>query len=84
MVFLVRGRGAENIEKRRKQTEEKYWKMKRKKNEEYKESQIATINIFGFTFYRKNYILLESIIEKSSLCQYILFTVFMRCRMFET
>ena len=24
--------------------------MKRKKNEEYRDSEIATINIFGFTF----------------------------------
>ena len=36
--------------------------MKRKKNEEYKESQITTINISGFNFYVKNYILLDSIV----------------------
>ena len=36
--------------------------MKRKKNEKYKESQITTTNIFGFTFYIKNYILLERIV----------------------
>ena len=64
MVFLVRERGSENIEKRGKETEEKHWKMKRKKNEEYKESQITTINVFGFTFYIKKYILLESIVWK--------------------
>ena len=29
--------------------------MKRKKNEEYRESQITTINIFGFTFNIKNH-----------------------------
>ena len=29
--------------------------MKRNKNEEYRESQITTINIFGFTFYIKKY-----------------------------
>ena len=34
--------------KRRKQTEEKHWKVKRKKNEEHEEIQIATIYIFGF------------------------------------
>ena len=34
--------------KRRKQTEEKHWKVKRKKNEEYEESQITAIYIFGF------------------------------------
>ena len=37
--------------KRRKQTEEKHWKVKRKKNEEYQESQIPTIHIFGFKLY---------------------------------
>ena len=51
MVFLVRGRGAENIKKIGKKTEEKHWKMRRKKNEEYRESQVTTINIFDFTFY---------------------------------
>ena len=59
MVFLVRGRGAENIEKRKKTDRKKTRITKRKKYEEYKESQI---NIFGFTFYIKNYILLESIV----------------------
>ena len=34
--------------------------MNRKKNEEYKESQITTVNTFGFAFYMKNYILLEN------------------------
>ena len=37
--------------KRRKQTEEKHSKVKRKKNEEYKESQITTIYILGFKLY---------------------------------
>ena len=40
------------LKKRRKQTEEKHWKVKRKKNEEYEESQITTIYIFiGFKLY---------------------------------
>ena len=64
MVFLVKRRGAENIDKGRKQAEEKHWKMQRKKNEEYRESQITTINNFGFNFYIKKYILLENIIWK--------------------
>ena len=38
--------------------------MERKKNEEYKESQITAISILGLNFYLKNYILLESIIKK--------------------
>ena len=37
--------------KRRKQTEEKHSKVKRKKNEEYKESQITKIYILGFKLY---------------------------------
>ena len=57
--------------------------MKREKNKEYKESQITTINIFGFAFYMKNYILLKNSLEKSSLYDHILFTVFMRCRIFQ-
>ena len=61
MVFFVRERDAENIEKTRKQAEEKHSKMKRKKNKEYRESQI-TIKIVGFTFYIKDHILLENII----------------------
>ena len=38
--------------------------MERKKHEEHGESQEATINIFGFTFYIKNHILLENIVWK--------------------
>ena len=86
MVFLVRGKGAENIKEKIKT--EKHWKMKTKKNEEYKESQITTMSIFGFTFFIKNYILLKNIVVKgkkvkSSLYHHISFTVFMRCRIFE-
>ena len=62
--------------------------MKTKKNEEYKESQITTMSISGFTFFIKNYILLKNIVVKgkkvkSSLYHHISFTVFMRCRIFE-
>ena len=61
--------------------------MNRKKNEEYKESQITTINTFGFAFYMKNYYFArkQSLRKKPSrLYRYILFTVFARCRIFET
>ena len=34
--------------------------MKTKKNEEYKDSEITTVSIFGFTFFVKNYILLKN------------------------
>ena len=63
--------------------------MKTKKNEEYKESQIATVSIFGFTFFIKNNILLKNVVVKgkkvkSSLYYHISFTVFMPCKTFET
>ena len=63
--------------------------MKTKKNEEYKESQITTMSIFGFTFFTKNHSLLKNIIVKgkkvrSSLYHHISLTVFMRCRIIET
>ena len=48
--------------KRRKQTEETHWKVKRKKNEEYEEGQITTIYINVL-----NYILLENIIWKKAV-----------------
>ena len=46
MVFLVIGRSVENIEEKKKTDTRKTMK-----NEEYEESQIISINIFGFTFY---------------------------------
>ena len=59
--FSWLGEGAQKtLGKRRKQTEEKHSKMKRKKNAGYKESQITTINVFGFTFYIENHILFKS------------------------
>ena len=56
--------------------------MKTKKNEEYKESQITTMSIFGFTFFIQSYILLKTIVVKgkkvkSSLYHHISFAVFM-------
>ena len=63
--------------------------MKTKKNEEYKENQITTMSIFGFSFLIKNYILLKNIVVKdkkvkSSLYHHISFTAFMRYRIFQT
>ena len=51
MVFLVMGWSTENIEEKKKTDRKKHWKMKRKKNEEYEESQITTIYIFGLQLY---------------------------------
>ena len=52
--------------KRRKQTEEKHSKVKRKKNEEYKESQITTKYILGF----KLYFARKHNLKKSCLCHF--------------
>ena len=43
----------QNLKRRRKQREEKYWKMKRTKNDKYSKSKKITVNTFGFTFYTK-------------------------------
>ena len=50
------------LRKRRKRSEERQERMTRKKNVEYKKSQITTMNMFNFTFYIKRYDLLENII----------------------
>ena len=50
---MVKGRGAENIER---------WG--KKENEEYKESQITKTNIFGFTFIKKKIILFQNTVSK--------------------
>ena len=54
--------------------------MKRKKNEEYEESEITTIYILGF----KLYFARKHNLKKSCLNHQILFTLFMRCKIFET
>ena len=54
--------------------------MKTKKNEEYEESQITTIYIFGFKLYFAG----KYNLKKGRLYHQILFTVFLRCRIFET
>ena len=79
MVFLVWGRDTENIEKKKKTERRKTFK-----NEENWESQI-TINIFGFIFYmKKSHFARKNSLKKPSPYHHILFTVFMRCRVFET
>ena len=50
------------LRKRRKRSEERQERMMRKKNVEYKKSQITTMNMFNFTFYIKRYDLLEYIV----------------------
>ena len=54
--------------------------MKRKNNEEYKESQITTIRISDF----KLYFARKHNLKKSCLYRQVLFTVFMCCGIFET
>ena len=68
------------MKKRRKQTEEKHWKVKRKKNEEYEDGQITKIYVFGF----KLYFAQKLNLKKSCFYLQIFFTVFMSCRIFET
>ena len=63
MVFLVRRRAPEILRKSKKTGRKKHWKMKRKKNEECRESQVTTINIFAFTFRIKN----QFLVQKHSL-----------------
>ena len=59
--------------------------MKQKKNGEYKEKQITTMNTFDFTFYiNKLYFTSKHNLKKSSLYHYSLFTVLMIYRIFET
>ena len=67
MVFWVRSRGAENFEKKKKTDRRKTLKKEEKKNKEYKKSKITAINIFGFPFYIKKYIFLESIVCKKAV-----------------
>ena len=77
MVFLVMGRSAENIEEKKKTNRWKALKSE-EKNEEYEESQITTI--FGVKLYYAR----KHNLKKSCSYHQILFTVFMRCRIFET
>ena len=57
-----RGGMQKTMKKKKKTDRIKHSKMKKTKNEEYRESQMTTIYISGFTFYIKNHILLENII----------------------
>ena len=54
MIFLVRERGAENIEKKKKTDRRQTFKIEEKEKRRIQESQQTTINIFGFTFYTKD------------------------------
>ena len=54
MVFLVRGKGTENFEKKKKTDKRKKLRNKeKKKTKKYRESKLTTINIFGFSYYIK-------------------------------
>ena len=59
MVFLVRRRAPEILRKSKKTGRKKHRKMKRKKNEQCRESQVTTINIFAFTFHIKNHFFVQ-------------------------
>ena len=56
MLLLVRGRSEETLRKKPQNTgRRKHSKMKAKKNEQHRESQITTMNSFGFTFKKSNF-----------------------------
>ena len=48
--------------------------MKTKKKEDYKESQVTTMTILGFTFFIRNYTLLKKIVVKDKKVK-VLFTI---------
>ena len=85
MVFLVKGRGVENIEKRRKQREEKTLKTEEKEERRIK-GKLNNNNkhLWFYLLYKKLYFARKHSLKKRSLYHHILFTVFMRCRIFET
>ena len=56
------------LKERRKQTEEKYWKVKRKTNGEYEESQITKIYIFSFKLYFARKYCLKKLFYLQFLC----------------
>ena len=60
--------------KKRRQTEEKHWKVKRKENEEFEEGQITTIYIFGF----KLYFARKHIDKKKAVCTIQFYLQFLR------
>ena len=88
MVFLVRGRGAENIEEKIK-TDRRKTLINEDKEKRRIQGKLNNNNEnLWFYLFIKNYILLKNIVVKgkkvkSSLYHHISFTVFMRCRIFE-
>ena len=64
MVFLVRGRGAENIKKRRKQREEKTLKTKEKEKRRIQEKSNNNKKHLWFHLLYKSYIFLGNIVRK--------------------
>ena len=78
--FFWLGEGAQKtFEKERKHTRRKALKNEEKENKEYRGSQITAINIFGLIMFS-----LKTWFTKIFLYHHILFTVFVRCRIFET
>ena len=52
--------------------------MKRKRNEECKENQITTINLFGFTFYLKIMLCSKALFKISSLYRKLYITFYLQ------
>ena len=89
MVFLVRGRGAENIEEKIKTDRRKTLINEDKEKRRIQGKSNNNNEHLWFYFFIKNDILLKNIVVKgkkvkSSLYHHISFTVFMHCKIFQT
>ena len=89
MVFLVRGRGAENIEEKIKTDRRKTLINEDKEKRRIQgKSNNNNEHLWFYLFYKKLYFTQKHSSEgkkvKISLYNHISFTIYMRCRIFET
>ena len=86
MVFLVRGKGAENIEKKKKTARKKktFQNEKREKRRIQGKSNDNNKHLWFYLSYKKLYFARKHSLKKISLYYLILFTVFLLCKIFET
>ena len=84
MVFLVKGRGAENIEKKKKTDGRKTLKNEEKEKRRIQgKSNNNNKHLWFYLLCKKLYFARKHSLKKS-LYRHILFTVIMCCRVFET
>ena len=84
MVFLVMGRGAENIEKKKTDRRKTLKSEEKEKRRIQGKSNKNNRHLWFCLVHKKLYFARKHGFKKSSLYHHILFTVFMRCRIFET